>query len=72
MLPDDPNFYPGVPRCHILESIPFVSTGSGVDRIKQTMSGAEWAAFLGCPDHTVVEVDLDHAGQLSLVMEQKP
>lgn len=62
-------FFPGAPRHHVVDRIGFVSTGSGEGREKVMMSGAEWAAKLGRPDHTVVEVHLDHTGQLSLVLE---
>jgi hypothetical protein len=63
--------YPGIPAHHVVDSINFVSSGSGRGRMKLMMSGPEWAAYLGRPDRTVVEVALDHTGQLSLVMELK-
>lgn len=63
--------FPGVPRHHVVDSIPFVSAGAGTDRWKVMMSPQDWATHLGHPGFTVVEVTLDHTGHLSLVMEPR-
>jgi hypothetical protein len=64
--------FPGMPRHHVVDSIRFVSTGTGTNRMKVMMSAAEWATHLGYPGYTVVQVTLDHTGQLSMVIEPDP
>lgn len=58
-----------MPLHHVVDNIPFVSTGTGTGRRKVMMLPEQWATHLGHPGCTVVAVTLDHTGQLSMVME---